>query len=118
MDNTSAAKSLMQSSFSKKQLHQHRTRRTCLWTPLLSAWFGTIGGRRAPDPAMSAGLIGHWPLHGDGTNLVEGGDDAMPHGVTFAATGPSGNAGEAATFNGIDAWLEFPSSEQLQLGRD
>src|SRR5688500_15148595 len=106
MDNTSAAIRLLQRNFSQKQLHQHRIWRNRFWTPMLIAWFCTIGGLRAADPATSEGLIGHWPLHGDGTNLVEGGDDAMPHGVTFDATGPSGNAGEAATFNGIDAWLE------------
>ncbi len=69
------------------------------------------------EESMNQDLVGHWPLHDDGSNLVAGGSDAIPHGVEFDVEGPSGTPRTAAMLNGVDAWLEIPATESLQLGQ-
>lgn len=106
----------LQSSFRHTQLHPRRMCRFRLWTLVLVSWFCVCGKSPADDPATTDGLIGHWPLHGDAGNLVEGGVDAIPHNVVFNGTGPNGMTETSAAFNGVDAWLEVPASEQSQFG--
>jgi hypothetical protein len=85
----------------------------CCWIP--------SDGAIADDAPRTAstladGLIAHWPLDGDGTNLVDGGPEAVPHGVLFTAQSPRGTA--AAAFNGRDAWLEVSASEAGLTGEE
>ncbi len=119
MDDTSTNFRRSQSNFSAEQLHQHQNRCFCIWGWVLVIWCCDVlflPRFLSADP-VDDGLIGHWPLQRDGSNLVEGEIDAIPHHVRFSATGPSGIPSTAAAFNGVDAWLELPPSERLQIGR-
>ena len=56
------------------------------------------------------GLIAHWKLRGDCKDHAGGDHHAVNHGVKFDET-------EGAIFNGIDAWLEVPASDEVQAGK-
>lgn len=61
-------------------------------------------------------LIGHWKLAGDVKDSSGQGNDGQNHRVDLTATGRDGRAGSAARFDGIDAFIEVPSSKSLALG--
>lgn len=61
-------------------------------------------------------LIGHWKLAGDAKDSSGQGHDGENHGVDLAAPGRDGKAGGAARFDGINAFIEVPSSKSLGLG--
>lgn len=119
MTNKSNRSARLQGNFTAGQLHQRRYARRVIWTLLagLGYWgFSALSPLWAEEP-VAPGLIGHWPLHGNGSNLIEGSEDAISHGVNFDAAGPSGADGTAASFNGRDAFLEIPPAGELQVGQ-
>ncbi len=59
--------------------------------------------------AADDGPIAHWKLAEDGRDSSGNGNHAINHGVRFGDD-------RTAQFNGIDAWLEVPSSKSLKLG--
>lgn len=64
-----------------------------------------------PHPARAGdGLIAHWRLCGDCKDHSGSDHHAVNHGVKFDET-------EGAIFNGVDAWLEVPTSDAFQLGK-
>jgi hypothetical protein len=65
---------------------------------------------------LRRGLVGHWPLAGDGKDYSGNGRDAIATGsIEFNAEGPVGLAG-AARFNGRDSMLEIPAGKLPPLG--
>lgn len=68
---------------------------------------------------LERGLVGHWPLAGDGRDRSGNGRDAVARGdVNWNAIGPSGGEKTAAGLNGRDAWLEVPAEQSPKLGSD
>ena len=61
--------------------------------------------------AAAEGPVAHWKLEEDGRDSSGNGHHAINHGVRFAGD-------RAATFNGVDSWLEIPAAKPLQLGTD
>jgi hypothetical protein len=55
-------------------------------------------------------LVGHWQLHGDSQDRSAAQRHAQNHGAQWSAKG--------AKFDGLDDWLEVPSSESGRLGSD
>ncbi|MBM4093247.1 MAG: penicillin acylase family protein, partial [Planctomycetes bacterium] len=60
----------------------------------------------SPKTAGEAGLIGHWPLRGDGQDHSGNELHGVNHGVRL----------EDGTFNGRNAYIEIPAHRRLQLG--
>lgn len=71
-------------------------------------------GAGADLPAQR-GLLGRWPLSADGKDVSGLGHHCVNHGVTFGAA-PSTGSFKAARFDGLDDYLEVPSSSSLALG--
>ena len=63
-----------------------------------------------PAFAQKDGPVAHWTLSGDCEDHSGGDHHAINHGVNF--DGPDG-----AVFNGVDAWIEVPSSEAIRPGK-
>ncbi|MFO0868025.1 MAG: LamG-like jellyroll fold domain-containing protein [Pirellulales bacterium] len=72
-------------------------------------------------PAVQAaepvpGLLGHWPLAGDGRDVSGHGRHATAQGVDWQVVGPSGQPATAAGFDGRAARLEIPAAALPPLG--
>ena len=63
-----------------------------------------------PAYAQKNGPVAHWKLSGDCRDHSGGNHHAINHGVKLDGL-------DGAVFNGIDAWLEVPSSEALCPGK-
>ncbi len=67
--------------------------------------------------AAPPGLVGHWKLAGDAQDHSPQANHGKAHGVDLQATGPNGQAGTAAAFDGRQSHIEVPNSQSLQLGK-
>ncbi|MED5401545.1 MAG: hypothetical protein VX669_14240, partial [Planctomycetota bacterium] len=65
----------------------------------------------ASPVSAAEGPVAHWKLAEDGRDSSGNGHHAINHGVRFGGD-------RAATFNGVDSWLEIPAAKSLQLGTD
>ena len=80
-------------------------------------------GRQASERLgpRSGGTVGNalprtGPWTGDCQDRSGNGNHGRPHAVDFTAVGRSGQAGTAASFNGVDACIEVASSRSLAFG--
>ena len=64
------------------------------------------------------GMAGYWPLCGDCKDYSGNRNHGKAHGVDMNAQGPTGKSGAAASFNGVDNFIEVPNSDSLRFGRD
>ena len=58
------------------------------------------------SPGPADGLVGHWKLEGDCRDSSGQGHHGVNHGVEF-------DGGEGGEFNGVDSYVEVPSSPSL-----
>jgi hypothetical protein len=64
-------------------------------------------------------LAGHWQLKGNTKDISGNERHAILNGdVDFNVAGPGGNAGTAAGFNGLNAWLEIPADKSPRFGKE
>ncbi len=70
----------------------------------------------AGDAARSDGLLTRWKLHGDARDGSGAGLHGEAIGVDFTAEGPSGKAGTAARFDGVDDVIRVPGGGALRFG--
>jgi hypothetical protein len=74
-----------------------------------AAWFSSPGFSAR---AEAAGLVAHWPLAGDASEVSGGEDHTLVRGaVDLKAVGPS------AAFKGIGSWLEVSADRAPRLGK-
>ncbi len=88
--------------------------------PLLLLFTLPLSCGQADNPAterLSKGLVGHWKLAGDCKDYSGYQNHGKNHGVDFTEKGRDGIIGRAATFDGIDAYIEVADSAKLDLGR-
>jgi hypothetical protein len=67
-------------------------------------------GSKVSSAEENAGPIGYWKLQGDCKDSSGFGNHAINHGVDLSAAG-------GARFQGIDQFIEVPSSDELKLGK-
>ena len=87
-------------------------------TPLSAAlllWFcagmtcGTFGADEKPAVGSGGeGLVAYWKLQGDCRDHSGNGNHGINHGVNL----------ETSTFNGRDAYVEVPTKDSLQFGKN
>lgn len=87
-----------------------RLNTTSIVALLLASWIAPAARGEDRD------LIGHWKLAGDAKDSSGHGNDGQNHGVDLSAPGRNGSANGAARFDGINAFIEVPSSKSLGLG--
>ncbi len=67
--------------------------------------------------SLSEGLVGHWQLSENTKDASTNKLQTKVNGtLSFNGQGPKSLKGKAATFNGVNSWLEVPSSKSTQLG--
>ena len=60
-----------------------------------------------------ADLISHWPLDGNGNDIVGNHNGEVSGGVAFGAKGAAAHTGTAAEFNGLSSTITVPHSTKL-----
>jgi hypothetical protein len=80
--------------------------------PLLPLLAAVSAGEGAAD--LDTGLVGYWKLAGDCRDYSGRGNHGAAHGVDLSAAGPDG----AASFDGLDDWIEVPHAESLAFRTD
>ncbi len=66
--------------------------------------------------SIDSGFIGSWRLNGDCQDSSGNNNHGHGYGADFAE-GPGGKPNSAAVFNGVDASIEIPHSDSLDIGQ-
>jgi hypothetical protein len=66
--------------------------------------------------ALDEGLLGHWRLAGDCSDGSGRGNHGRNEGADLGASGPDGQPGGAASFDGRQSMIVVPHHESLRLG--
>ena len=77
---------------------------------------GSVARPATKIMALDSGLLGHWPLRGDGRDVCGAAQDGKPEHVDFSAPGRDGQPGGAAGFDGRASSLTVRASDALRLG--
>ncbi len=60
-------------------------------------------------------LISWWPGDGNANDIINGNPGTLQNGATFAAGFVTSGNGEAFSFDGVDDFVEIPSTPELQI---